>query len=150
MSHSFWDAKEILALKIDIETMGFPVYVDWVEDLQLDRSKVTKETADLLRARMKTCRSLFFATSKTSAESRWMPWELGYFDGIKNMVAILPVLDVDQTTDQYKGQEYLGLYPYVTKDKNQSTGEETPWIHEDEKTYVSFREWSQGMKPKRH
>lgn len=150
MSHSFWDAKQILALKIDIEKMGFSVYVDWAEDLQLNRSKVTKDTADLLRSRMKNCISLFFATSKTSTESKWMPWELGYFDGTKNKVAILPVLDIEQITNQYRGQEYLGLYPYVAKNKEQNTGKETLLIHEDEDAYINLKEWMQGSKPKRH
>jgi hypothetical protein len=43
-----------------------------------------------------------------------MPWELGYFDGFKPMfVWILPlVMDYDS---EFKGQEYLGLYPTVDK-----------------------------------
>jgi hypothetical protein len=41
-----------------------------------------------------------------------MPWELGYFDGFKpGYVWILPlVMDYDS---EFKGQEYLGLYPTV-------------------------------------
>jgi hypothetical protein len=41
-----------------------------------------------------------------------MPWELGYFDGLKpGYVWILPlVMDYDS---EFKGQEYLGLYPPI-------------------------------------
>lgn len=147
MSHSILNGDEIIALKKDIEGMGFSVYVDWIEDPHLDRSKVTKQNAEVLRIRMNCCRSLFFATSEVSPSSKWMPWELGYFDGKKEKAAILPVLEVARTTENYQGQEYLGLYPYVTKAREQKTNKETLWIHEDENTYVSFSRWLEGTKP---
>jgi hypothetical protein len=36
---------------------------------------------DRIRENLRTCRCLIFAYSATSRESRWMPWELGFFDG---------------------------------------------------------------------
>ena len=87
----------------------------WVEDAQLDRRAVTKETAAVLRQRMRQSKSLLYLASDNSSSSKWMPWELGYFDGFKpDGVAIMPVLD--SATDAFKGQEYLGLYPIVQKD----------------------------------
>jgi hypothetical protein len=41
LSHCFRDAPIILGLKIEIEIMGYKVYVDWVDDAQLDRTKVS-------------------------------------------------------------------------------------------------------------
>jgi hypothetical protein len=59
---------------------------------------------------MGNCESLIFATSDASPASKWMPWELGYFDGRRpNRVAILPL--VESATHGFRGQEYLGLYP---------------------------------------
>ncbi|MDN3017178.1 hypothetical protein PH210_13350 [Paenibacillus sp. BSR1-1] len=69
LSHSFLDARKILGLKNFIEELGYSVYVDWIEDNQLDRSKVSKETADVLRTRMQNCKSLFFAVSENSDNS---------------------------------------------------------------------------------
>lgn len=138
ISHSYSDADEILKLKQTIEDMGFIMYVDWIEDAQLDRSKVNKETAKLLRSRMKQCKSLFFVTSVSSPDSRWMPWELGYFDALKQRVAILPILESSTVTNEYKGQEYLGLYPYITKDRPKGGDKPTLWVHEDSNTYVIF------------
>lgn len=100
LSHSFADADAIYGVKSLIEEMGYKVYVDWIEDSQLDRQKVTKQTAALIKARMSACRSLFFATSDTSPGSKWMPWELGYFDGLKSKVAILPVTKKEEKTDK--------------------------------------------------
>src|SRR4051812_30000041 len=73
LSHSSLDAEIILGVKTLLEGEGLRVYVDWVEDPQLDRSHVTPATADLLRVRIRHSHSLVFATSETSSQSKWMP-----------------------------------------------------------------------------
>ena len=55
LSHSKMDDKYVLGAKQILEEKGFSVYVDWINDPQLDRSMVTKRTADYLRQRMKQC-----------------------------------------------------------------------------------------------
>jgi hypothetical protein len=114
LSHSFRDAAVILGLKRVLEADGLSVYVDWIEDAQLDRSKVNAATASLLRQQMKKCKSLVYATSRSASTSRWMPWELGFFDGAHGpeRVAICPI---DTGTGDYVGQEYLGLYKTLEK-----------------------------------
>jgi hypothetical protein len=114
LSHSYDDAEIILGVKRIIEGMGLTVYVDWIDDAKLDRSRVTKETAAVLRARMKSCNCLVYAHSPNAADSKWMPWELGYFDGYReSSVWILPLVkDYDW---EFTNQEYLGLYPTVDK-----------------------------------
>lgn len=115
LSHSIADAEIVLGIKQLLEESGLKVYVDWVEDAQLNRRAVTKETAAVLRQRMRQSKSLIYLSSDNSSSSKWMPWELGYFDGFRpDGVAIMPVLD--SPTDTFKGQEYLGLYPIVQKD----------------------------------
>jgi hypothetical protein len=115
LSHSITDAEIVLGIKQLLEDNGLKVYVDWVEDVQLDRRAVTPETAAILRQRMRQSKSLIYLSSENSSSSKWMPWELGFFDGFKpDGVAVMPVLD--NATDPFKGQEYLGLYPIVRKD----------------------------------
>jgi hypothetical protein len=110
LSHAYEDAEVIAGVKILIEMNGLRVYVDWMDDVQADRSRVTAKTADMLRSRMNTCSFLVFASSKASPTSVWMPWELGYFDGRHpNRVGILPITDAPGAS--FEGQEYLGLYP---------------------------------------
>lgn len=115
-SHSYKDKDTLAGLYEFIKNLGYSVYVDWIDDAQLNRSKVTKGTASLLKVRMNNCRCLFYITSENSLKSIWMPWELGYFDGIKNKVAILPIIESNISADAFLGQEYLGIYPYVSKD----------------------------------
>lgn len=114
LSHSFNDADAIYGVKRMIEALNLRVYVDWIDDPTLDRGKVTVKTAAVLRERMKACSSLVYAHSPNSSNSVWMPWELGYFDGIKpQQVWVLPLVTNDDS--EFKGQEYLGLYPPVEK-----------------------------------
>jgi len=149
LSHSFKDAYLILALKMELSGMGYSVYVDWIDDRQLDRSQVTKETAILLRKRMQASKSLFLVNTENSSISKWVPWELGYFDGLKDKVAVLPVVERESSNDNYCGREYLGLYPYVTKANNKA-GQKKLWVHDAATWYVVFDSWLQGDKPVSH
>lgn len=170
LSHSYADREIIPQLKDVIENMGYSVYVDWINDKLLSRDNVSKSTAEVLQKRMQQSKSLFFATSENSPSSKWMPWELGYFDGIKDKrVAILPIKKRENDFDEnFKGQEYLGLYYYVTID----TGEkyigsklwamektalnelrrkmkeiQTLYIHESRDSFSHYDDWVKGDKP---
>lgn len=73
LSHRYLDAKEILALKLLIESFGLTVYVDWIDSPDLQRGNVTKETAAQLRRIMQSSNSLLYADSANSSGSKWMP-----------------------------------------------------------------------------
>jgi hypothetical protein len=111
LSHSIADAEVVFGIMQLLESDGLSVYVDWVVDRQLDRRAVTAATAAVLRERMKQCGVLLYASSTTSSNSKWMPWELGYFDGRRGQVGILPVVNAPGTN--FVGVEYLSLYPRV-------------------------------------
>ena len=139
LSHSVKDAELILGMKGLIEDLGYSVYVDWIDDPELDRNKVSKETAKKLKGRMNSSKSLFFVTTENADSSKWMPWECGYFDGIKDKVAIVPVKKIS-FSNEYDGQEYLGLYPYAIREKS-NNGNEMPWVHDNRHRYVSYDLW---------
>ncbi|MCE9555392.1 MAG: toll-Interleukin receptor [Planctomycetes bacterium] len=154
LSHSYHDAqvnmKRLLGIKAIMEELKYSVYVDWIID-NMSRETVTSQTASTLRRRMFHSRSLLFATSQTSHQSKWMPWELGYKDGQSSdggdlgRVAILPLAQAKGYAD-YEGQEYLGVYPYVDRTKD-TDGVLSLWVNEDANTYISFDSWLQGKKP---
>jgi hypothetical protein len=88
--------------------------VDWIDDPKFDRGRVTSATAADLRERMRACSSLLYAHSSNSPKSKWMPWELGFFDGFKpGHVWILPL--VANSDSDFEDQVYRGLYPPVEK-----------------------------------
>lgn len=113
LSHSFKDASLILGIANELESHGVTVYIDWVVDRQLDRSKVNASTADILRKRMKQCNSLIYANSTSTPSSKWMPWELGYFDG--SDLGPISIMPIDDDVPGSQGQEYLGLYPAIER-----------------------------------
>jgi hypothetical protein len=60
---------------------------------------------------MRACRMLVLAVTEHSAKSRWIPWELGFFDGAAGEVFVLPLTqDLRKTSP---GIEFLGLYRWL-------------------------------------
>ncbi len=139
LSHSINDAEIVLGAKRLLEEAGKTVYVDWIEDPNLDRSNVTPATARLLRTRMKQSDALFYLHSAQSQNSKWMPWELGFFDGHNGNVAIFPVIAASASS--FKGVEYLGLYPYVDISKVEGADRREPFIHRKSDEYKNFGVW---------
>ena len=146
LSHRFIDKDDILPIVEDLQKEGLSVYVDWQTDPGLDRGKVTKKTAELLKKRMKQCKALIFASTLNSSSSKWMPWELGFMDALTNKVAILPIVDDSHVSDKFEGQEYLGIYPYIDRDGNQVL-----FVNDSSDVYINLKSWMSGIKPyKRH
>lgn len=144
LSHAFDDKELILGIALTLEDLGYTVYLDWRDDTSLDRKSVTRSTALKLRDRMRKSKCLFFATTESTSSSRWMPWELGFKDGQSNRSAILPVQET--RLDNYKGQEYLGIYPYITQQLS-NKNEEKLWVRWSASCYIVFDEWLQGREP---
>lgn len=151
LSHSYLD-KPLVYTVIDLfNDAGFSVYVDWIIDTKLDRSKVDRATAETLRERMDTCQALAYISTKNIADSRWCPWELGYVDGKKNgRCAILPILA--SSRDTFIGQEYLGLYPYIDYETPKGGAKKEFWVNDpqDSSLYVSLKQWLGGKDPYKH
>jgi hypothetical protein len=144
LSHSYDDKELVLGMALVIEDFGYSVYLDWRDDPSLERKRVTKETAEKLRARMKASRCLLYSTTEHATESKWMSWELGFKDGDNTRVAILPVSPIQTTS--YQGQEYLGVYPYISNG-NDTTGKHRLWVHRSLTCYVTFDDWLAGQEP---
>lgn len=138
LSHSYLDKQVIIGVKLALEDLGYSVYIDWIDDRQLSRNDVDKSTAQALRVRMAQSRSLFYATTPNAENSKWMPWELGLMDGLKQKAAILPIVINPTIFNDYSGQEYLGVYPYIVN----SNG--TLFVHRTKSEYISFRRWIAG------
>ena len=78
-----------------------------------------------------------------------MPWECGYFDALRHRVAILPLVATNASSNDFRGREYLSLYPYVSHD-NDTARQDVLWIQETPTRYVVFREWLNGKQPADH
>ncbi|MCK0115334.1 TIR domain-containing protein [Gelidibacter sp. F63206] len=141
LSHSFLDREEVQGLYQELTDFGYSVYVDWIVDPHLDRSNVTKESASLVRKRMKCSKSLLLAISVNASMSKWIPWELGYVDGSTNRCAIIPVAKERIPPKSFEGKEYLSLYPFIKKLPVSGTNEDKLWVIEAEYSYSQFDTW---------
>lgn len=140
LSHSIRDAELIVGALQLLREAGKTVYVDWIVDPQLSRESVTAKTAEKLRSRMRQCSALVYLHTSSSTKSRWMPWELGYFDGHNGNVAIFPIVSAGQGA--FLGEEFLGMYPYI--DLSGQMGRQTIWIHRSSSEYKQFDNWRTG------
>jgi hypothetical protein len=148
LSHAYDDRELLAGAVLTIEDLGYSVYIDWREDPKLDRSKVTPATAAVLRERMRSSRCLFYSVTPLAKDSAWMKWELGCKDGHNNRAAILPI--ETEGSDHWSGQQFLGLYPYVSDGTIQNSQREALWIHRSRSCYVDFDYWLDGKEPYEH
>ncbi len=147
ISHSFSDRELINGLYHLFNKSGYKVYIDWIDDLNLDRGKVTSDTAQIIRNRIKGCTGTAYISTANSTSSKWCPWELGVADGMKGRVCILPVMD-----SNFKGQEYLGLYPYLEYAQVQGKSRYEFWVYDqyDHSKYIVLNQWLKGYQPCSH
>lgn len=146
LSHSFLDKAKVKGLYVYLTSMGYSVYVDWINDPHLDRNNVTQRTAELVRKRMKASRSLLLAMSASAVLSKWVPWELGYIDGNVNKCALVPVSDDAVVPKKFDRSEYLLLYPYIKTARIDY--QEKLYLVESGYSYVELDAWiSRNTKP---
>lgn len=137
LTHSIRDAELILGVKVLLNHYKYTVYIDWSEDPDVDKSKVAKDVADKLRKRMQCAKTLIYITTENIENFKWMPWQLGYFDGLREKVAILPIKDTILTS--YHSKEYLSIYPYIARDN--ALNDDRLLLFKDSKNYTSMESW---------
>jgi hypothetical protein len=141
LSHCYDDAATILGIVDLLENENLRVYVDWIVDPQHDRTKVDRDTAENLQRRMGQSASLIYATSTSSRSSIWMPWELGYFDGLgkQDHISIMPI---EGKTPGSEGQEYLELYPAIEKVRTDGGRIVTAAVAPQSRTFLSITDFA--------
>lgn len=149
LSHSYKNKKLALEVREKFHTYGITAYVDWIEDPELDRSKVNRKTAGLLRERMKQCKSLAFLDTEDALESTWTPWEVGFADADKQRVFIIPIRQNEVSYRNYIGQEFFSLYPFLDEEPNTKDHQNTLWINSpyQEEHYDTFQYWLKYGEP---
>lgn len=143
ISHSFKDKELVTGLYHLFSKANYQVYIDWIDDVTLDRTNVSPSTASIIKKRILNSSGTSYIATSNSTASKWCPWELGVADGAKGKVCILPVMEASS----FNGQEYLGLYPYLNYEKIKGKDEYEFWVcdQKNKKIYVSLRKWLSGQ-----
>lgn len=145
ISHSYLDKELILTLVEIFNQANYSVYVDWINDSLLDRLNVTAKTAKVIKNRINESKGLAYIATSNITNSKWCPWELGIGDGLlQGRACILPILEEYSTI--FKGQEYLGIYPYIEYAKVADSNTYDFWVIDSEDTnrYNSLKNWLDG------
>lgn len=116
LSHKHNDLVEEEDVKGFIEILdnqGVKVYIDSMDNTL--PAQTTGDTASRIKGIIKNCRKFIFLATEKAIESYWCNWELGIGDvhKYKNHIAIVPIKEKGQLDHQYKGKEYLQIYPHV-------------------------------------
>lgn len=89
----------------------------YIDGLDQTMPKVTSaETASKIKNRIKTCNKFILLATTKAIESKWCNWELGFGDSQKyqgNDLAIFPIKMKTELSTEFKGNEYMDLYPTV-------------------------------------
>lgn len=96
-----------------LEDMGVKVYIDSMDNKMPEQT--SGETASRIKDVIKYCNKFILLATEKAIESYWCNWELGIGDVHKfeRNIAIVPVKEKGQYNHQYKGNEYLQIYPHI-------------------------------------
>lgn len=109
LSHSSLDAEILLELKAVLNGININVYIDWVSDRNsLKRELTNVNTANVVIERLKSSSALMYVHTTASLNSKWAPWEIGYFHALKNKICIY-FKDKTETIPSY-----LDIYPIAS------------------------------------
>ena len=113
LSHSHHDRDIVEKVRLFLATLDTDVYVDW-KDLSMPRI-TDSSTAQRIRDRIVECNKFIMLASNEALDSKWVPWELGYADSSKSLqnIAVLPLVE---RYEEWKGSEYISIYPHIKKD----------------------------------
>lgn len=96
-----------------LEDLGVKVYIDSMDNKMPDQT--SGDTAARIKEVIEYCDKFILLATTKAIESYWCNWELGIGDvhKFKRNIAILPVKEKGEYNHQYKGNEYLQIYPHV-------------------------------------
>lgn len=111
LSHSGKDRADVDQVRDELKALGYRVCMDY-EVLPAEApDKVTQDGAAGLVEAARDAAALVYVLSPGSANSQWLLWELGFFDGARGKVYVWPTNDVMEFFAAERG--YLQRYPMV-------------------------------------
>lgn len=119
ISHQQQDGARARELADRVKALGHRPYLDVTDDAL--KPADTAALAEHIRERLRDARCLLYVLTPTSVQSKWMPWELGFFDGRWGQPTVglyvadkaaLPALKRGGS-GRFTVQEYLELYEVV-------------------------------------
>lgn len=110
LSHKHGETEQLDGAISFLKDFGVEIYVDWLDEGMPE--KTSGETATRIKTKIKENRKFILLATEGAIYSKWCNWELGLGDAAKYIehIALLPVR---ADYSDYKGSEYLQIYPYI-------------------------------------
>lgn len=113
LSHKHDDLKDLQGVMGKLQGMDAKIYIDSMDNKMPEQT--SGETATRIKDVIKYCDKFILIATEKAIESYWCNWELGIGDTFKfnKHIAILPMKEKGTYDFQYKGNEYLQIYPRI-------------------------------------
>ena len=112
ISHKHDDLQDLKGILSYLEKeYNVTVYIDSKDP---NMPKVTsEETARNIKNRIEMCDKFILLATNAAVDSKWCNWELGYGDAQKFSHGDIAIFPLKSKNSDYKGSEYMALYPYI-------------------------------------
>jgi hypothetical protein len=111
------DQEEMKGVLKLFQDLGAKVYIDSMDKKMPEET--SGETALRIKEVIKYTKKFVLVATEKAIESYWCNWELGIGDTHKYIehIAIIPIKEKGENDSQYKGNEYLQIYPVIQYNK---------------------------------
>ena len=111
------DREEVKGILEILENLGAKIYIDSMDNKMPDET--SGETATRIKEVIQYTKKFILVATEKAIESFWCNWELGIGDTYKYIenIAIIPIKEKGEWDSQYKGNEYLQIYPTIEYNK---------------------------------
>lgn len=113
LCHKHSDLEDLQGVMGMLKEIGAKIYIDSMDNKMPEQT--SGETAQRIKDVIKFSKKFILLATEKAIESYWCNWELGIGDTYKFMenIAILPMKEKGESDHQYKGNEYLQIYPQI-------------------------------------
>ena len=111
LSHKHTDLEYLERVRAVLESLNAYIYVDWADPKM--QHPTDRKTAEALKEKIIQYDKFVFIASDTALDSRWCNWEVGLGDAHKYEKDKITIFPIKQDNREWKGNEYLQLYPSV-------------------------------------
>lgn len=151
ISHKHDDLEDLKGILGFLEqAYGVKAYID-SRDLTMPK-KTSAQTALTIRERIKSCDKFILLATNGAIDSKWCNWELGYGDAHKfrKHIALFPMKPKGSYDFEYKGSEYMSIYPYIayydgtekyTSGEPIARGYYVRWLENGSYRIISLAQW---------
>lgn len=128
----------VLEAKDFFENLGFSIYVDWADETMPEKTDGT--TAEKIKQQIFKNDKFILLGTNNAVASKWCNWEVGIGDTYKSTSKKLAIFPLADSNRDWKGNEYLQIYPRIEENRTKSDSYEY-FIWYPDNSYETLKSW---------